>query len=115
MNRRDDELKRAITGYDGAFEERLTDAIMTAVIETSRIENVLALRTGETAAALTHVLAVLLAMSPAAVRSPAAIRSTADGFRKKLTANVRSAERNPAMREFLHRTFNHSNRAGGSA
>ena len=113
MSRRNKELARALGGYDRAFEERLTEAIMAAIADCSRIDNVLALRTGETARALTHILAAFLALSPAATRSPSAIRKTAEAFRKKLIANVASAERSPVFADFKSRCFRDDDRERG--
>jgi hypothetical protein len=58
------------------------------------IDNVLALRPGESSAALVTVLASMLALSPSTARSPKAIKEITDGFKQKLTANVRYAENN---------------------
>jgi hypothetical protein len=57
MNRRDDDLARAVSGYDESFERRLSEAIITAIADTSRIGNTMVIRTGESAAALVTVLA----------------------------------------------------------
>ena len=107
------QVARATSGYDPAFERRLTDALMGAIVETSRIDNCLVLRLGELAAALTTVLASMLALSPTTARSPAAIRKTAEGFRKKLIANVSAAECGGDFYEFRQRTFRDDDRERG--
>jgi hypothetical protein len=65
----------------------------------------MALRLGETASALTTVLASTLALSPSSARSSKAIKQTADGFRRKLTARVRQAELEPLFADFKSRAF----------
>jgi hypothetical protein len=99
------DLERAQAGFDRAFEERLTEAIMTAIADASRIDDCLVIRTGESAAALVTVLASMMALSPAAARNRSAIKQTADGFRHKLAAKVRAAERDPLFADFKARAF----------
>lgn len=98
-------LERALAGFDQVFEERLTEAIMTAIADASRIDDCLVIRTGESAAALVTVLASMMALSPASTRSWAAIKQVADGFRRKLAAKVRAAEREPAFADLKARAF----------
>lgn len=104
MSRRD-ALARALAGYDERFEARLVDVITSAIADASMIDGVMVIRTGEAASALTSVLATVLALSPPATRSRAAIRKTADGFRHKLQARVRQAERDPLFADFKNRCF----------
>jgi hypothetical protein len=98
-------LERALAGFDEAFEERLTEAIMTAIADASRIDDCLVIRTGESAAALVTVLASMMALSPSSTRSRAAIKQVADGFRRKLAAKVRAAEHDPLFSDFKSRVF----------
>jgi hypothetical protein len=66
--------------YDPKFERALVDEIGTAIAHASLITdaNVLAIRTGESIAALTTVLASMIAMTPNAMRSPTASRKAID-------------------------------------
>jgi hypothetical protein len=105
-----DSLECALAGYDREFESRLVDAITEAIADASMLTDVdghpvIALRLGETANALTTILASTLALSPTAVRSPKAIRQLADGFRAKLLARVRQAESDPLFADFKARAF----------
>jgi hypothetical protein len=89
-------------------ERTLVDAITKAIFETSMVTdaNVMALRTGETASALMTCLACVLAMSPAAARSPTALRRTVDELGKRLRRRVAYAEADEDLRDFLRRVFN---------
>jgi hypothetical protein len=98
-------VERALAGFDQAFEKLLTEAIMTAIADASRIDDCLVIRTGESAAALVTVLASMMALSPSSTRSRAAIKQTADGFRRKLAAKVRAAESDTAFSDFKNRCF----------
>ena len=106
-------LERAMAGFDEAFEARLVDEITKTIADASMIDNVMVLRTGEAAAALTTVLASILALSPASTRSRSAIKQTADGFRRKLAANIRAAEGSPDFYEFKRRAFHSGDRQRG--
>jgi hypothetical protein len=113
-----DDLKRALFGFDDAFERTLAEAILTAIVDTSYIDDesdhlVLALRLGETAQALTTALALVLALSPASSHDTHAIKQTSRSFRRKLSAGVQHARRDPDLHEFLRRSFNSSDRARG--
>ena len=68
--------------------------------------NAIVIRTGEAAEALLTVLAGILAMSPAATRSPTAIRETVDELGKRLRRQIAAAEQNADIQEFARRTFN---------
>jgi hypothetical protein len=60
--------------YDAQHERELIDAIVHAIVETSKIDDTIVLRTGEMASALTTALACTLAISPAVTRSPTTLR-----------------------------------------
>jgi hypothetical protein len=116
MSRRDP-LVRALAGYDPAFERKLVDEITEAIADASMMSDgdgqVLVLRVGEIASALTTILASTLAVSPSAVRSPKAIREVADAVRRKLQARVRHAERDPAFADLKSRCFHDGDRERG--
>jgi hypothetical protein len=107
------DLKRATTGYDDAHERALGDAILTTIVKRSMVDGVMVIRTGEIAAALTGLLAMTLALSPSATRTPAAIREISDRFRQKLEHLVRQAERDPALFDFKERVFRNDDRERG--
>lgn len=94
----------ATRGYDAAFEHALAAAITTAIAEASRVTDapVMALRTGETVAALTTTLAGMLALTPAA-RSPTALRHAVDEIAKRLRRLAAAAAADPSVREFKAR------------
>ena len=109
-------FERAISEFDEAHQRELAAAIIAAIVESSMVDGVMVIRTGEIAAALTSILATTLALSPAATRTPRAIREIGEQVRKKITRQVRAAERDPAVNDFLRRTFNHTDRErGGTA
>jgi hypothetical protein len=97
----------AQAGYDDGHEQALVEAIITAISNASLISEppVLCLRTGEITSALAKVLASTIAMSPSRVRSPAEIRKTCETIRRKVTALVRDAERDPVFADLLARCF----------
>jgi hypothetical protein len=99
--------ERAVNGYDDEHERALVDAIMTAIADVSMVTdaNAVVIRTGETASALLTVLAGVLAMSPAAARSPTAIRRTCDELHKRLRRRVVHATADPELQSFLARVF----------
>jgi len=106
---------RAAAGYDDEFEEHLVDVITTAIAEASMVTDaqVMMLRTGETASALLTVLASVLALSPAAVRSPTALRKTVDELGKRLRRRVAGVQGEADA--FRRRCFNSDDPAGGHA
>jgi hypothetical protein len=108
-----DHLERAMAAYNERFERELADAIIRTIADASMVDGVMVIRTGEAAAALTTVLASILALSPAAVRSPTAIREAAEGFRRKLQARVRAAEQDPQFADFKSRCFRDDDRERG--
>ena len=104
---------RATAGYDDAHERALGDAILNTIIKESTIDGVVVIRTGEIAAALTGLLAMTLALSPSATRSPAAIREISERFRQKLERLARQAERDLDVYEFKRRCFSNDDRERG--
>jgi hypothetical protein len=98
---------RAAAGYDTDFEAKLAEAITTAIAEVSMVTdaNAMIIRTGETVSALITVLAAMLAMSPAASRSPTAIRKVIDELHKRLRRRVAAAQADESLQEFLRRVF----------
>lgn len=107
MNEHRTTYQQAVTAYDQAFEARLVEAITTAVVEASLVTdlNCAVIRTGETTGALITVLASVLAMSPAAMRSPTAIRRHIDELHKRLRKRLAAAEANEELQAFLRRVF----------
>ena len=98
---------RATLEYDEAHERALLEAITQAIFETSRVSdcNAVVIRTGEAAEVLLTVLAGILAMSPAATRSPTAIRKTIDDLGKRFRRQIAAAEASEDLQEFISRTF----------
>jgi hypothetical protein len=72
----------------GGLERELAEAISAAICQVSGANGP---RPGATADALLTVLAVTLAMSPAAVRSPTTTRRTVDRLAKLLRRRVAAA------------------------
>jgi hypothetical protein len=107
---------RAAAGYDAEFERRLVDEISTAIASASMVvdANALVLRTGETASALITVLASVLAVSPAATRSPTTLRRTIDELHKRVRRRLAAAEADSAVQDFVRHCFNGTN-VGGRA
>jgi hypothetical protein len=94
--------------YDPAFERALVDEI-GATIATASVcsdANVMAVRTGETIAALVTVLAGVIALTPAATRSPTALRRMVDEIAKHLRVQATQAAADPDIRAFRERVFN---------
>jgi hypothetical protein len=104
----------ACDGYDGQFECALTETIIGAIAEASRVSdvNIIVFRTAETTSALVTVLAGMLAMSPATCRSPTAIRKTIDELHKRLRQRIALMRSDPGFDQFLRRCF-HGNDVGG--
>jgi hypothetical protein len=107
---------RAVAGYDEAHERDLVEALTKALFEASRVTNIpcVVTRTGEAASALLTMLATVLAMSPATVRSPTALRRTIDELGKRLRRRVAAAENDHEMQNFMRRCFR-SGGVGGNA
>jgi hypothetical protein len=107
---------RATEGYDEAHERALLDAIVTAIFEASRVSDAQAcvVRTGEAASALLSALALVLAVSPSAARSPTAIRKTVDDLHKRLHRRVAAAGQDAGLQDFVRRFFWNTD-VGGNA
>jgi hypothetical protein len=97
----------ASAGYDAEFEQGLVDAILQAIAGASKVTDVdtAVVPTGETTSALLTCLAIVLAMSPSATRSPSALRQTLDVLGKRLRGRLAAAEHSPGMRDFVRRAF----------
>ena len=114
-----DELRRAISGLDPAFEQRMLEEFTATIARVSMIADgnggtVLCLRLAETSSALTTCLASLMALSPQAALNEQAIAETARRFRHALHRKVGVAKRAPGTHEFLQRSF-HTGQEGGRA
>jgi hypothetical protein len=109
-------FKRACDSYDKQFERALTETIVAAIAEVSRVSDAHAIvfRTSETTSALITVLAGMLAMSPATCRSPTAIRQKMDVLHKRLRQQIAMMRSNPEFEAFLRQCF-HGNDVGGHA
>ena len=99
---------RATSAYDKDHERALMKAITRTIFETSAVSDpdAIVIRTAECAQAPVIVLAGVLAMSPAATRSPTAIRRTIDDLGKRLRRQIAAAEQNADIQQFVRRTFN---------
>ena len=93
---------RATSAYDKDHERALMEAITRTIFETSAVSDAdaIVIRTAECAQALVIVLAGVLAMSPAATRSP-----TANDLCKRLRRQIAAAEASEDLQEFISRTF----------
>jgi hypothetical protein len=82
----------AVKGYDDAFERILADAIITAIAEKSRVDdvNAIILRTGEMIGALTNVLATTLALTPA-MSVPSNLRKMTEDIAKRIRKDAAEA------------------------
>ena len=107
---------RATLEYYEEHERALLDAITQAIFETSRVSdaNAIVVRTGEATQALLTALACVLAMSPAATRSPAAIRKTVDDLGKRLRTRVAAAEKNANLKDFIRQSFRNTGDGGNA-
>jgi hypothetical protein len=99
--------ERAQLGYDEQHRDDLVAAIMDAIKAASTIADppVMMLRTGELTDALITVLALIMALSPPAVRSPAAIRKTTEVLRQRLQARVAAARASAEFQDLEKRFF----------
>ena len=97
----------AQTTYDKGHERAFMEAITRTIFETSAVSDADAIfiRTAECAQALVIVLGGVLAMSPAATRSPTAIRLSIDDLGKRLRRKVAVTEASEDPQEFISRTF----------
>jgi hypothetical protein len=101
----------AAAGYDPEFEQILADAITETIAKASLVTdaNVMAIRTGETAAALVFVLEMVMGLSPA-MDTPSELRKFAEHTAKRLRKNISRLRADP---EFGAEIF--GARRGGSA
>jgi hypothetical protein len=85
-------FERAFEGYDPDFEQALVTGIMEVVAATSIVTdaNVVAVRTGETAAALVTCLGLILALCPDH-DIPSRLRQRIEQIAKKLRRDVARA------------------------
>ena len=97
----------AQTTYDKDHERALMEAITRTIFETSAVSDAdaIVIRTAECTQALVIVLAGVLAMSPAATRSPTAIRRTIHDLGKRLRRQIAVTEASEDLQEFISRTF----------
>jgi hypothetical protein len=107
---------KAVLGYDEEHEKALLAAVTTAIFKASMVSdcNAAVIRTGECAQALLTALACILALSPAASRSPASIRSTIDNLHKRFRRKVASAGQDAELQEFLRRSFHRIDEEGSA-
>jgi hypothetical protein len=85
-------FERAFANYDQAFERTLTDDIMQTIATASIVsdQNVVAIRTGETTAALITCLGTVLALCPDH-DVPSRLRQRVDEIAKRLQRDVARA------------------------
>jgi hypothetical protein len=85
-------FEQACRGYDEQFANSLTDDILRTIARASLVTdaNVLAVRTGETAAALVNCLGTVLALCPDS-DVPSRLRQRIDYIAKKLQRDVAKA------------------------
>jgi len=107
---------RATSAYDKDHERALMEAITRSIFEASAVSDAdaIVIRTAECAQVVVIVLAGVLAMSPAATRSPTAIRRTIDDLGKRLRRQIAAAEQNADIQEFVRRTFNGTGTEGAA-
>src|SRR3954452_9936859 len=110
-------LAHAAAGRDDKFEAALVAAVLTAIASASRVTdaNCIAIRTGESASALVTCLAAILAMSPAATRSPTAQRELIANPAKRLRRRTAAAAASPEFADFLKRRCFRGGDEGGHA
>jgi hypothetical protein len=106
--------ERATTSYDEDHETELVNAVLAAIVNTSKVTdvNAVVLRTGEIGNALVSALACVLALSPAVMRSPTTIRNTTEEIRKRLLRRVSATANDPEMVSFKARCFNGDDTGG---
>ena len=107
---------RAALENDAEHEGVLLGAITEAIFTASKVRdaNIVVVRTAEASEALTKALALVLALSPATVRSPTAIRRVVDNIGKRLRRRFSSTEKDADLAEFVRRNFWGSD-TGGNA
>jgi hypothetical protein len=94
-------LERACSGYDVAFERALADAITRAIANASLTTDqaVLAIRTGESIAALATVIAMMLSLVPGA-DVPSKLREMVDQLARRIRRDAAKA-RAEGLGDFL--------------
>jgi hypothetical protein len=99
--------QRAAAGYDPDFERALVDELGTTLATASLCTDtkVMAVRISESIGALTTILAGLVALTPAAARSPTATRKLIDQIAKDLRRQVAQARADSEVRDFVKRCF----------
>jgi hypothetical protein len=107
---------RATLEYDRDHERALMEAVTAAIFEASKVSDAdaIIIRTAEAAAALVTVLAGVLALSPAVVRSPTAVRKVVDDIGKRLRRQIAEAERNEDVQEFARSIFRGTDTEGNA-
>jgi hypothetical protein len=85
--------------YDSAFEHAFADTIMEAIAKSCMVIDAprMVIRTGEAAGALLTVLAIMIALSPSAARSPGAIRKAIEEL-----GNASADEASEEIQDLLH-------------
>jgi hypothetical protein len=82
--------------FDNQHADELRAALVAAITETSKVsgdpDDALVLRTAEITVALLDLLAMVICLSPPAVRSPTAIRQLTDHLGKRLHRRVAAAK-----------------------
>jgi hypothetical protein len=94
-------LDRACAGFDPAFERALADEIVLAIARASLVtdQNVMAIRTGETIAALATVIAMVLSLVPDA-DVPSKLRAMVDQLARRIRRDAARA-RAEGLADFL--------------
>ena len=94
-------FERACAGYDPAFERALADAITRAIANASLTTDqaVLAIRTGESIAALATVIAMMLSLVPGA-DVPSKLREMVDQLARRFRRDAAKA-RAEGLGDFL--------------
>jgi hypothetical protein len=97
-------------------ERELLVAMVMMIFDASKVSDApaIVLRTGEATGALMSALALILAVSPSAARSPTAIRRTVKEFGKGLRWRVAEAGQNVDLQDLVRR-FLLNPEVGGNA
>jgi hypothetical protein len=91
----DREFRRAIDGYDDAFRQRLTEALLETLVTTSTFTStdgrkICALRTGESIDATADLLITLMTLVPQHDR-PSTLRKNCEAIAKRVRKAVAQA------------------------
>jgi hypothetical protein len=108
----DPALAQASAGYDSAFENAITAAVTDAIFRVSLVTDAVVISVGETAQALTIVLASMLGLAPPHERDESTLRQIEQAFSKKLRDLACDAANDPELYEFRRRTFSDDERGG---